>query len=161
MYLPGRLQQQILQGRVQVFADHQTGRRGQDANIFRRQIAHQIGHALRHGQTGHERVAALVSGALRKAHQLDTGRTQQHLDHRRMLGGNDEGRIDAPLLQFLSRIQAGNSDGILLKIQLVVFQQSPGKLADARAFLTNGNALALQFGEFADAGPAIKTHTGS
>jgi hypothetical protein len=73
MYLPRRLQQQILYRRVKFLADHQTGSRSQYPRILRREIPHQIRHPLGHGQTGKKRIAPFVSKGLRKIHQFHPG----------------------------------------------------------------------------------------
>ena len=67
-----------------------------------------------------------------------------------MLGGDDESGVDAPLLQFLGGVEAGNRQRVLAKIDVVVFQQTLRQLADAGAFLADGDALAAQIAQALD-----------
>ncbi len=70
---------------------------------------------------------------------------------RRAFGGNDEGGVDAPLLQLLGGLEAGQRHQMVAGLDLVGAQQLLRQLAHAGTLLADGDALATQVGQAIEA----------
>ena len=99
----GGREQERDQGRVEVLADHQHGGRRQQGDILARDVPAQVHQARRHGDRGQESESAMIGLVLIEVQQAHAAIVEEGLDVIGLEGGDEERRIQLPLLQGLGR----------------------------------------------------------
>ena len=129
----------------------QIGRRGDDRDVARREVAGNIDNAARHGQHREMGVALRIRHCVHEAHLLQVAPEQERADDRRLDPGHLEDDVDFARIERAEHLLAAERQKPRAPLHRTAFaQQMQGERSSAAPFGADGHPASGEVRELVD-----------